>query len=391
MRPEGEPDSAPRPPSSGSTGGRPPEFADGAACVVDTGQSEAPWRVLGEVEVGLDPEGVVVDPRSDHAYVACSRSNAVAVVDLATMSRIAMIPVGKEPIDIVFDELSGLVITADARSDQLSVIDPQRGDAATRQIAVGIYPSGLGIDVAARRLYVGNAGGASVSVVDLDVLEVVGTVPAEFGAGAVAVDHARHRAYCVNFLAGSVTVIDTDELTAVGRIEVGTGPCAVAVNPADESVYVVNSVAGTVSRIDPGGAISGTLSAGRAPVGLAAAPSGDRLYVANRGEGTVSVVGVDGAEWYRIPVGAAPGGVSVHPEHDRRILVANAGSSTLTVVEDLLLDAAAAARWTQAGTTHPLVGTALPGFALPTLRTGEVRSSREWSERKYILNFFASW
>jgi hypothetical protein len=25
------------------------------------------------------------------------------------------------------------------------------------------------------------------------------------------------------------------------------------------------------------------------------------------------------------------------------------------------------------------------------LRTGKLRRSREWSERKYILNFFASW
>jgi hypothetical protein len=37
------------------------------------------------------------------------------------------------------------------------------------------------------------------------------------------------------------------------------------------------------------------------------------------------------------------------------------------------------------------VGTRLPEFSLPDLRTGQLRSSREWSERKYILNFFASW
>lgn len=93
-----------------------------------------------------------------------------------------------------------------AGSNQLSVIDPQRGDAVIKQIPVGLYPSGLGIDVAGRRLYVGNAMGSSVTVVDLDTLEAVGTVPAEVGAGAVAVDVERQRAYCVNFLVGSVTV-----------------------------------------------------------------------------------------------------------------------------------------------------------------------------------------
>jgi hypothetical protein len=32
----------------------------------------------------------------------------------------------------------------------------------------------------------------------------------------------------------------------------------------------------------------------------------------------------------------------------------------------------------------------MPEFALPDL-DGGLRSSREWADRKYILNFFASW
>jgi len=40
---------------------------------------------------------------------------------------------------------------------------------------------------------------------------------------------------------------------------------------------------------------------------------------------------------------------------------------------------------------HELLGRQLPPFALPDLRTEIVRMSREWAERKYILNFFASW
>lgn len=130
-------------------------------------------------------------------------------------------------------------------------------------------------------------------------------------------------------------------------------------------MYVVNSVAGTVSRIDPDGTVAGTLVAGRAPVGLAAAPSGDRFYVANRGEGSVSVVGVDGSEWCRIPVGTAPGGVTVHPRRARHILVANAGSGSLTVAEDRRSGPADGAAHT--ATLHPLVGQPLPDFALPTL------------------------
>jgi YVTN family beta-propeller protein len=126
----------------------------------------------------------------------------------------------------------------------------------------------------------------------------------------------------------------------------------------------------------------------RTPVGAALARAGDRLYVSNRGAGTVSVLGLDDrTEWARIPVGDGPGGCTV----DRltgQLLVANAGAGSLTVVEDLL-----AGRPSELPPTpqHELVGRKLPPFQLLDMRTGTVRTSLEWAERKYILNFFASW
>jgi hypothetical protein len=70
------------------------------------------------------------------------------------------------------------------------------------------------------------------------------------------------------------------------------------------------------------------------------------------------------------------------------LLVSNAGSASVTVLEDLL-DGPAQKPLPEA--LHPLVGCRLPDFALPDLKTGQLRRSREWAERKYILNFFASW
>jgi YVTN family beta-propeller protein len=110
--------------------------------------------------------------------------------------------------------------------------------------------------------------------------------------------------------------------------------------------------------------------------------------VTNRGAGTVSVLGVaDGMEWAQIPVGGGPGGVTVDAS-DGRVLVANAGSGTLTIAEDLLAGPPPGAAQEP---VHPLVGRKLPAFSLVDLATGERRSSRDWAERKYILNFFASW
>jgi hypothetical protein len=40
---------------------------------------------------------------------------------------------------------------------------------------------------------------------------------------------------------------------------------------------------------------------------------------------------------------------------------------------------------------HPAVGKPVPEFALPDMRTGRLRQTREWAEKRYILCLFASW
>ncbi len=184
-----------------------------------------------------------------------------------------------------------------------------------------------------------------------------------------------------------MTVIDCDARTAIDRIELGKAPCATMINPLNDSLYVAISGRDSVTRIDLASRrIVAEIPVGRGPVGVNLSSSGDRVYVGNRGEGTVSVIGAgDDQEWVRLPVGEAPAGLAADPRSGY-LLVSNAGSASVSVLEDLVpgpIQTAAAA--------HPLVGRSLPDFALPDAKTGKLRRSREWSERKYILNFFASW
>src|SRR5581483_381020 len=218
--------------------------------------------------------------------------------------------------------------------------------------------------------------------------EIVGTIEAEGGAGAVDIDPQRNVVVCVSFVAGSVTFADASTYERVGEVQLSTGACAVGVVPERGEAFVVNSVACTVSRVDLDRLeVVDELPVGAAPVGLSVAPAHDRFYVANRGAGTVSVVGVaDGTEWARIPVGDGPGGVVARP--GGRLYVANAGSPSLTIVDDLL---AGRPPIPVAVEESALVGQPIPPFSLVDFRTGERRSSVEWAERRYIVNFFASW
>ncbi len=360
----------------------------GPSCRVDPGGEGWAYRLIGEVEVGLDPEGVAVHRATGRIYVACSRSNAVAVVDPVELRVVDTIPVGVEPIDIAVDERTGRIFTADARSDQVSVIDAYAGRVVAT-VPVGSYPAGLCIDVEGRRLYCGDAASSTMSVIDVDGLERTAVVDAELGAGAVAVDPQAGRIYCVNFLASSVTVVDRTTLQVVGSLPLPAGPCAVGVHRTSGSIFIADSLASTITRVD-GCTIEkvSEMAVPNAPVGLTVGSRDDRLYVGNRGDGTVSVMGLDGAEWSRIPVGAAPGGVCEDPLHPGRVLVANAGSGTLVVVQDLL---DGPPQSPVAWPLHPMVGRHMPALRLPDLWTEELRDLGEWSGRKYVINVFASW
>jgi YVTN family beta-propeller protein len=189
-------------------------------------------------------------------------------------------------------------------------------------------------------------------------------------------------------MTASVTVIDTEQRRSVGRLEVGRGPCTMAINPRNDSLYLANSASDTVTRIDlECGCIAATIPVGRGPIGISLSRSGDRIYIGDRAEGVLSVIGADDdQEWARLPTSEAPAGCVVDP-WTGYLLVSNAGSATVPVIEELLTGPVA----DQGVAAHPLVGQPVPAFDLVDLKTGRMRRSREWSERKYVLNFFASW
>ncbi len=97
---------------------------------------------FGVIPVGKGPEGMAYDRDRHRVYVACSRSNDVAVVDLAAGVTRARVETGAGPIPVVYDAGRDLIFVAGARSDTITVIDVEVLDVVA-QIAVGGYLAGL--------------------------------------------------------------------------------------------------------------------------------------------------------------------------------------------------------------------------------------------------------
>jgi len=230
------------------------------------------------------------------AYVANAGSNTVSVIDTATNTVVATVPVGALP--------SGVVITPDGTRAYVSGFPASVIDTATNTVVATLPMSG---GVAAftpdgTRAYL-TTGGNAVSVIDTATNTVVATVPVEGSAGGMAITPDGTRAYVTISLgvSGSVSVIDTATNSVVANVAfpVGFSPRKVAITPDGTRAYVTISLGinGAVLVIDTAtNTVVANVRMGTEnhPFGVAITPDGTHAYVVNGtgtgGLGTVSVI-----------------------------------------------------------------------------------------------------
>jgi YVTN family beta-propeller protein len=308
------------------------------------------YAVTATIPVGSNPEGVAVDPAAGTVYVTNQSDGTVSVVDEATSTVTATIPLGSGqlwayyPEGVAVDPAAGTVYVANAGygfSDggNLSVID-----AATSTVTATILPFynppsapadpwGVAVDPTANTVYVTNYRQyGTVAVIDEATSGVTATIPVGSYPEGVAADPAAGTVYVANFDSGTVSVIDEATSTVTATIPVGSGPEGVAADPAAGTVYVT-SADGTVSVIDAAtSAVTATISVGSGPRGVAVDPAAGTVYVANSGDDTVSVIdAATSAVTATIPVGSDPSGVAVDPA-THTAYVANSADDTVSVI-----------------------------------------------------------
>jgi YVTN family beta-propeller protein len=116
--------------------------------LVDT----ATRSVIAELPVGIDPRTVSVDDVGDRAYVANRRSNSVSAVDLASRQVIAEVPVGHRPYGLLVSPDGSQLYVAEQGDHRINVLDAPSLQ-SINQIDVTDRPSGLAISDDGRRLY----------------------------------------------------------------------------------------------------------------------------------------------------------------------------------------------------------------------------------------------
>lgn len=179
----------------------------GTVAVIDT----ATAAVIRTIRVGGNPAAVAITPDGRAAYVTNDASNTVSVLDTDTGAVTATLPVGEFPGAGQYPQ--AVTIAPDGRFAY--VASPQIGAVTvidTRSLTlVGRIPANgfMIVPPGARHAYLLGGG---LSVIDTSTNTVARTVPTDLRPTSGAISHDGRRLYLADAPGGTVTVVDTNGL-----------------------------------------------------------------------------------------------------------------------------------------------------------------------------------
>lgn len=294
---------------------------------------------VGNATAGVSPQhaGFVGSLR---AYIANVGSNTVTRYipsSLITGEITIPMPAGCGPTR-VFSRGTGMAYVACTASNEVAVMNVL-ADSIVAEVGVGAAPAALQGTLSGNKIYAMNSGDGTVTVINT-VDNTVATTVAVGGSPVWADLNQDGTLLFVVNTAGYVTVINTSNDTVNTSIAVGAGPTFSSFDPNRRRLYVANTGGGTVSVIDAVSTsptyltVIATIAVGATPTSVVALPNGTKAYTANFGSNTVSVIDAASNTVIKtIATGTGPISLAA-PTDSGRVIVGVRGSGTGTNFAD---------------------------------------------------------
>ena len=243
----------------------------------------ATGKLLGSVAGTDGIHGVALAPSLGRGWTSNGNSASLTEFSLSSLQRLRDIPVsGQSPDAIVFDAASGRVFSFNARSNNVSVVDPASG----KELAVIGFAGNPELPAADGKghLFVNIEDKAQLVEIDTRAMKVTQTWALAGCKGptglALDVAHARLFSACDN---GVMVVTDAGTGRQVAHVPIGDGPDGAAFDPDSQDAFSPNGQSGTLSVVhedDPEHfRVVQTVATAKSARTIALDPSTHRLYL----------------------------------------------------------------------------------------------------------------
>ncbi|MCY2930837.1 MAG: YncE family protein [Planctomycetota bacterium] len=205
--------------------------------------------LAGEVPGLKGAHGVALVPGGAIAFATSGLDNLVLAFDTKTLAVLHQIKAGQKPDAVCYDPASKKIFAFNGRSGEATVIDPAAPQSAPGTVAIGGKLE-AGVSDEAGRVYVNVEDKAEVAVIDTKTMTVSARWPLAPGAlpTGIALDAARGRLYvgCSN---EKLVVLDVKSGKVLADLPIGPRVDGVAYDPTLQAALSTSGGDGTIAVV----------------------------------------------------------------------------------------------------------------------------------------------
>jgi YVTN family beta-propeller protein len=271
--------------------------------------SEPLTTLVASPSVGGCPYGVAV-ASSGVGYVTSICGSSVLRFDEPARTLGPSVTVNSAPAHVALNPAGNVAYVANQTSQSISVIDVATNTVTATIPLTGADVYNLKVSPGGTRLYVTRQDG-KLFIIDTGTRNILTTVTVGVGPNGLAFDPTKSILYVSAIQSGTITVVNTATYAVTNTYTVGGMPQRIAVAPDGSELYVANEVAGlNIVNLRTGDISS--ISLGGTAIGLALTAAGEYVYVALANRGAVKVVDVGTREVYKtITTGGDPRNIAI--------------------------------------------------------------------------------
>lgn len=199
-------------------------------------------KVIGEAKTGTGPDAIIYDDGSGRVFTFNGRSNDATAIDAATGNVAGTVALGGQPEYAAADGAGHVYVNLEDKSQVVEFDSKNLKVVAKWALAPGESPSGMDIDRAHKRLFIGCHNQMMV-MMDATNGRVVGTVPIGRMVDANKFDPETRLAFSSNG-DGTLTVVhedSPDKYTVVQNLTTQRGARTMAVDLKTHNLFTVTA------------------------------------------------------------------------------------------------------------------------------------------------------